>query len=185
MFDALERCKSDPYRRAFAAVTETGDLDASPATLAAEHCETELEATRVSAAAKRVIERVAMTHPTGVLTNGAGHQQRAKLERHGLEAVVDAVIVSGDVGMRKPDRRIFDRARRALPADDYVYVGDSYEEDIVGARDAGFRTVYVVEDGGKGAATDAADAVVSSVDDLLEPDLLPEPIRRPFELPKS
>ncbi len=139
----------------------------------------------MSAAAKRVIERVAMTHPTGVLTNGAGHQQRAKLERHGLEAVVDAVIVSGDVGMRKPDRRIFDRARRALPADDYVYVGDSYEEDIVGARDAGFRTVYVVEDGGKGAATDAADAVVSSVDDLLEPDLLPEPIRRPFELPKS
>ncbi|MEY7848253.1 HAD family hydrolase [Natrarchaeobius sp. A-rgal3] len=181
LFDAIDRCESEPYRRAFEAVLEITDLDATAAALAREHCETELEASVVSDDAIRVVERVAATNPTGVLTNGAGDQQRAKLERHELADLVESVIVSGDVGVGKPNRRIFERAMAALPGDDQVYVGDSYEEDIVGARSAGFRPIYVVDDPGGRNEADAADAVVSSVGDLLEPDGFPEPIRRPFE----
>lgn len=183
LFEALETCESDPYRRAFEAVVETTGLDASPDTLAQNHCEAELEATRVSADAKRVVERVAETNPVGVLTNGAGHQQRAKLERHGLEDLFDSVIVSGTVGVRKPDRRIFDRAKQALTADEYIYVGDSYEEEIVGAREAGFRPVYVA--GGTDEDADAANAVVSSLGELLEPEPLPASVGEPFEPPKN
>ncbi|WP_247000404.1 HAD family hydrolase [Halosolutus gelatinilyticus] len=181
LFEALGNCESDPYRRAFEAVAETIDLDATPATLARDHCETELDATAVPADAKLVFERVAETNPTGILTNGDGAQQRAKIDRHGLDDLVDEVIVSNDAGARKPDRRIFDLARERLPADDHVYVGDTYEEDIVGARSAGFRTVYVADDRGEDPVeTGAADAVASSVDDLLDPSALPEAIQEPF-----
>jgi IS4 transposase len=57
-----------------------------------------------------VLARVSETNPIGVLTNGDGEQQRAKLERHGIDRFVDDVIVSNDVGARKPDQRIFDLA---------------------------------------------------------------------------
>ncbi|WP_265111520.1 HAD family hydrolase [Halosolutus halophilus] len=180
LFDALENCEADPYCRAFEAVAEQIDLDATPHTLAREHCETELEASVVTASAKRVVERVATTAPTGILTNGDGRQQRSKLERHGLAEPVDEVIVSNSVDVRKPDRRIFELAKARLPAEDYVYVGDSYEEDVVGARSAGFTTVYVNETGSETGDADAADAVVSSVDELLEPAALPASVRTAF-----
>ncbi|WP_306057963.1 HAD family hydrolase [Natronococcus wangiae] len=181
LFDALEACESEPYRRAFEAVAETAELEATPAALARDHCETELEASVVSADATRVLERVAETNPTGVLTNGDGSQQRAKLDRHGLDELVDEVLVSNDVGVRKPESEIFDLARARLPADDHVYVGDSYEEDIVGARSAGFGTIYVDETGSGTDGIDAADAVVSSVGELLDPNSLPAAIGAPFE----
>ncbi|MFU8868869.1 HAD family hydrolase [Natronococcus sp.] len=184
LFDALERCEPEPYRGAFEAVLETVDLDATAGTLAREYRETELEASVVSADALRVVERVAETTMTGVLTNGAGPQQRAKLERHGLADLVDEVLVSNDVGAGKPEPEIFDLAKERLPADEHVYVGDSYDEDIAGARSAGFRTIYVNENGGDANAADAADAVVSSVDELLDPTSLPSAIGTPFEPPR-
>lgn len=42
-----------------------------------------------------------------VLTNGTGRQQRAKLERTGLAALLDAVVISEEVGASKPDPAIF------------------------------------------------------------------------------
>lgn len=188
LFEALETCEPNPYRRAFEAVVEQTPLEAAPKTLAREHCQTELEATAVSSEAKRVVERVGNSRPTGILTNGDGRQQRAKIDRHGLDELVDSVVVSNDIGARKPERAIFETARERLPAANYVYVGDTYDEDIVGAREAGFQTVYVLGEDGDGSETDAqttntaltnepanecADAVVSSVESLLNPDALP------------
>ena len=181
LFNALEGCESRPYQRAFKAVTETTGLEVAPTTLASDHCATELEASVVSADAKRVLERVAETNPTGILTNGDGSQQRAKLERHGLGELVDEVLVSNDVGARKPADRIFDLAKERLPAAEYVYVGDSYEADVVGARSAGFHTIHVDETGTETNDADAADAVVSSVGELLDPTSLPSQITTPFE----
>ncbi|NUB91784.1 HAD family hydrolase [Haloterrigena sp. SYSU A558-1] len=183
LLEALERCEADPYREAFEAVAAVTRLDAAPETLAREYRERELEATTAPAAATRTVERVAETRPTGILTNGDGRQQRAKVERHGFDESVDEVVVSSDVGAWKPDRRIFDAAMERLPADEYVFVGDDYEADIVGAHDAGFRTVYVTraDDFGGDESAAAADAVVSSVESLLDPDSLPEPVRTPFE----
>ncbi|WP_254768208.1 HAD family hydrolase [Salinilacihabitans rarus] len=184
LFAALERCEPAPYRRAFEAVVETVDLDAPPATLAREHCETELAATTVPDGARRVVERVAAEYPTAVLTNGDERQQRAKLERHGLADVVDAVIVSGAVGVRKPEPRIFEIASERLPADEHVHVGDSYEEDVCGARAAGFRAIHVAGESAD-ADGDAADAVVPRVAALADPDSLslslPDPVAAPFQ----
>ncbi len=62
----------------------------------------------------------------------------------GLEKYFTAVIVSGDVGIKKPDPRIFDVAlRRArLKPEEVVYVGDA-EEDITGSLSAGIVPILI------------------------------------------
>ncbi|MFP8891895.1 HAD family hydrolase [Natrialbaceae archaeon A-CW2] len=188
LFRALETCEPNPYRRAFEAVVEQTPLEAAPKTLAREHCQTELKATAVSREARQVVERVGNSRQTGILTNGDGRQQRAKIDRHGLGELVDTVVVSNELGVRKPDREIFETARERLPADEHVYVGDTFDEDIVGAHEAGFQTVYVagtdttISTRDTDTAGEVADAIVSDVSGLLYPESLPQSLSRAFEV---
>ena len=86
----------------------------------------------------------------GVITNGPADVQRAKVELLGVEALVDFVIISGEFGVHKPDPAIFREALRLgdVPAHETVYIGDSAEHDVVGARAAGLAVVWVNRDGG-------------------------------------
>ena len=85
----------------------------------------------------------------GVVTNGPAEVQREKIELLGIESLVDFVLVSGEFGVWKPDPRIFAEALRLGGADasDTVFVGDSAEHDIAGARAAGMRTIWVNRSG--------------------------------------
>lgn len=79
-----------------------------------------------------------------VLTNGTGPQQRAKLERTGLAVLLDAVVISEEVGAAKPDPAIFAAALAQAPSDrDTWMIGDHPEADIRGGAAAGLRTGWV------------------------------------------
>ncbi len=69
----------------------------------------------------------------GVITNGDGDQQRAKLAALGLGPVFEVVIASGDAGCAKPDPRIFDlaAARLGLPPGRCLFVGDRRDTDAL------------------------------------------------------
>jgi putative hydrolase of the HAD superfamily len=84
-------------------------------------------------------------HPLALVTNGATCLQREKLERSGLAAHFDAVVVSGDLGVGKPDPAVFRRALSLVgaEADGAVMVGDTVERDIDGALAAGLRAVWI------------------------------------------
>ncbi|EMC93048.1 hypothetical protein BAUCODRAFT_125979 [Baudoinia panamericana UAMH 10762] len=69
---------------------------------------------------------------------------------------IDFTVMSYDVGYEKPDKRIFDASEemlRSIPVPGAIepnswsklYVGDDYEKDIVGARDAGWSAVLVAD----------------------------------------
>ncbi len=75
----------------------------------------------------------------GILTNGTQEQQWEKLERTGLVDLVDAVCVSEEIGVQKPDRRAFDIFAERLGAapDACHFIGDNPDHDVAGARDAG------------------------------------------------
>jgi HAD superfamily hydrolase (TIGR01549 family) len=79
----------------------------------------------------------------GVLTNGFGPAQRAKLDAVGLRDRFEAVVVSGEVGVRKPEAGIYRVAAERLVADDYAFVADDLERDVLPAVDRGWRGVYV------------------------------------------
>lgn len=80
-----------------------------------------------------------------IVTNGAPDLQREKIAGAGLGAHVDAVVVSGEIGAGKPDPLPFAVALAALgaTAGAALMVGDSYERDIVGARNAGLRGIWL------------------------------------------
>ena len=165
LLDAFDQLSTTPYRAGFEGVVERFDVDAEPAELVARYHEAELAATTVPDTAHEAVTRVAAARPTGILTNGTLELQHAKLEAHGLDEVADAVVVSNDpdVAARKPDTAIFATAEESLPAANYVYVGDTYDEDIVGARNAGWEAFHVGSDG-----PDDAPERVESVEEAAE-----------------
>ena len=67
------------------------------------------------------------------------------LEAAGLLQYMNVVIDSADVGVEKPDRRIFEIALRRCGADPErtLYVGDLYHADVVGGRGAGLHTLLL------------------------------------------
>jgi putative hydrolase of the HAD superfamily len=80
----------------------------------------------------------------GIITNGSGGTQRAKVKAAGLMGVIppDRVWVSEEVGKAKPDPEIFLLACQALdesPAH-CLFVGDQESDDEAGAKGAGMRS---------------------------------------------
>ncbi|MFI8343972.1 HAD family hydrolase [Streptomyces sp. NPDC085639] len=82
----------------------------------------------------------------GIITNGAGDIQRAKLAATGLADLVDGVAVSGDLEIRKPDLRLFELAATRCGvnlADGGWMIGDNPAGDIGGGHKAGLRTMWL------------------------------------------
>ncbi|MCO7271614.1 MULTISPECIES: HAD family hydrolase [Cellulosimicrobium] len=83
-----------------------------------------------------------------VVTNGTSPQQRGKLARCGVGAHVDAVVVSGEEGVDKPDPRLLEIALDRVGAADadraqVWMVGDAAHADVAAGRAAGTRTGWV------------------------------------------
>jgi HAD superfamily hydrolase (TIGR01549 family) len=81
----------------------------------------------------------------GIVSNNLLAEQQEKLRHLGLEGHIDALVVSEEVGIAKPDARIFQVALERLHchAEEAVMVGDAWQNDIVGARGAGIRAIWL------------------------------------------
>ena len=80
---------------------------------------------------------------TGVITNGPSLLQNHKMDTSGLRPYRDIVVVSGDVGVHKPDPALFRYTadKLGLKPEECVYVGDHPVNDIQGALTAGMHAV--------------------------------------------
>ncbi|WP_435360030.1 HAD family hydrolase [Haloarchaeobius sp. DFWS5] len=141
-FDAVE---PEPVLGAMRdAVAETGhDLD--PEALRDTLHEKELDMTAVSDEARALFDELAERHHLGVLTNGVPEWQRSKLAHHGLTDRFETFVASYEAGAHKPDSAPYDLARERAPDEisRFVMVGDDYEPDVQGARDAGFEAIHL------------------------------------------
>ena len=83
----------------------------------------------------------------GIITNGPSEHQWYKVKALGVERWInkDNIVVSGDYDINKPDVRIFEimQEKLQLPNDSLYYVGDSLENDIVGANNAGWKAIWI------------------------------------------
>jgi putative hydrolase of the HAD superfamily len=77
----------------------------------------------------------------------------------------DHVILSATIGWEKPHRRIFEAAieRAGVPAREVLHVGDSYQQDVVGAQQAGMYAVWLRRHGSQQADC----PVISSLRELV------------------
>ncbi len=82
----------------------------------------------------------------GVITNGEGKHQQDKINTLGVQRwIPDAhILISGNLKMHKPDTAIFRQAELLLHLDkkNTWFIGDSFRNDIVGAKKAGWHAVW-------------------------------------------
>jgi HAD superfamily hydrolase (TIGR01509 family) len=124
---------------------------------------------------KPALERLASSHRLGVLANQPG-TTRAALERDGIAPYFDVWVVSDEVGLEKPDPRIFAHALRAADAEPAraAFVGNRLDKDVQPAKAAGLWAVWILRGEAPPDPTDRqlaeADAVVRTLAEL--PDAL-------------
>ena len=84
----------------------------------------------------------------GIITNGPSHHQREKIKKLQLDKWISDkyIFISSELNTNKPDTKIFDIARKEvahklLPQNCY-YVGDSYKNDVIGSKKAGWNAIW-------------------------------------------
>src|SRR5262252_6974341 len=95
-------------------------------------------------ASVRVLKLLRQRYALGVISNFYGNVATL-CQECGLAALCDVIIDSAQVGVSKPAQRIFTLALEQLgrTPQTAVYVGDSFERDVLGARAAGLRTIWL------------------------------------------
>ena len=81
----------------------------------------------------------------GIVTNGDGPTQRAKIEATGLFEWVSLVVISGEFGRAKPDPSIFEHLleRANCSPEAAFFVGDRLDKDVVPARAVGMHAMHL------------------------------------------
>ena len=125
-----------------------------------------------------VLDVLRERYPLAIVTDAQSLYAPAELHKVGLLGYFDPIVVSGDHGYRKPDRRLFQLALDGMgvPAGNTLFVGNDMYRDIYGAREAGLKTVMFDSDQGAKAYLDCVpDYTITDFRDLLKILGLPGP----------
>ena len=113
--------------------------------IADRHVATYMTSRRIVSGADALMQALKAQVPVAIVTNNTVVEQTEKLATFGLAGYVDHLVTSEEVGCAKPDAAIFTHAldRLGVAARDAVMVGDSWENDVVGAARCGIRAVWL------------------------------------------
>lgn len=80
----------------------------------------------------------------GILSNGFKEVQYAKLSSSGIASMFDIIVLSDEIDINKPDKRIFDHAlcKAGALASESVIIGDNADTDILGGINAGWKAIW-------------------------------------------
>jgi putative hydrolase of the HAD superfamily len=114
-----------------------------------------------------VLDELSKRYRLAILTNGDSVSQRGKLKTFPHLNWFEIVMVAGDYPWAKPDVRIFELLCEKLKVkpDEVVFVGDTIDSDIVGAKKAGMRTIWI--QGNEQLKSDLPDIRLYRLNDLL------------------
>ena len=101
---------------------------------------------RMTEEMERMLEELSRKITLGIITNGPSEHQRDKVRALGVERWIpmERIWISGDLGVGKPHKEIFEAAREklGLKPEELCFVGDAYGHDILGAKGAGWKAVW-------------------------------------------
>jgi putative hydrolase of the HAD superfamily len=120
---------------------------------------------------REVLDVLRERYPLAVVTDAQSAYARGELHKVGLLDYFDPIVVSGDHGYRKPDRRLFRFALdgMGMAAENALYVGNDMHRDIFGAQQAGMPTVMFESGQGTSAYLDCVpDYRITDFRDLLK-----------------
>jgi 5'-nucleotidase len=119
--------------------------------------------------ARDIVNQLGKNYATGVVSNGFPDVQYTKLETIGLKQAFSCIVLSEEIGIRKPNPGIFQHAISLLKVQpgECLYVGDSYANDVIGAASAGMKTCWLNRDSAEPEVEDIdADFMISDLAEL-------------------
>lgn len=107
--------------------------------------ETMPEGTELFEGVHEILDALRKRFRLAIITNGPSELQRRKVAHFDLEHRVDWIVVSGELGVDKPDPAIFEHTLRLAGVDAALaaHVGDSLLSDVAGANRAGLLPIWV------------------------------------------
>ncbi len=132
-------------------------------------CQRFMTYVKIDEHAETVLQTLHGRYSLGVVSNFAIPEcVQQLLERDGLDKFFDAVVVSGAVNRRKPHPEIYKKALQKLRVkpEETVFVGDTVDADVQGAKAAGMRTVYLERRLQKEAEIACPDQIIKSLSHL-------------------
>jgi HAD superfamily hydrolase (TIGR01549 family) len=116
---------------------------------------------------KEMLVELSGKYKLAVVANAISNVSRLALEKLDLAKYFDYIVLSRDLGVRKPDLEIFVYALRSMwvKGSEAVHVGDSLVDDVQGGKDAGMKTVWIK--GNEEVLNIQPDFVISKTTELL------------------
>jgi putative hydrolase of the HAD superfamily len=131
-----------------------------------------IERFRLYPESREVLEALAQRFRLALVSDSQILYLEPELRRTSLAGLFEVVVSSSTLGYRKPDPRMFEEALIAmrLARDEVVYVGDSWDRDMVGAQNAGIRGIWVCRAGDRGWLPSSSPVdVIADLRALLQP----------------
>jgi len=93
---------------------------------------------------RKVLDALAVSYQLAAVSDGQAVWARPELYSVGLLDVFDPLIISSDLGFRKPDRRIYEAAlaKMDLWPEEVIFVGNDMYRDVWGPHQLGMKTVF-------------------------------------------
>jgi 5'-nucleotidase len=106
----------------------------------------------------------------GVISNSLPDVQYRKIQSLGLTNLLSCIVLSEELGIRKPDLRVFQHAAGLLrvQSSECLFVGDSFSSDVVGAKSAGMLACWLKRKPTSSPSWEAKpDYIIESLTELL------------------
>lgn len=138
--------------------------------LAETYAQVRVPSVRLYKGARDLLCDLRDSYRLGLLTNGPSDMQWPKIEHLGIQSLFNVILVSGDVGIHKPNRLIFEQflSRLGVAAKEVLYVGNSYRMDVVGANGVGMTSAWIRDLDADETGSGVADMEIESITALRE-----------------
>ena len=115
---------------------------------------------------KEMLENLSGKYKLSIVANAITNVSKLALQKLDLVKYFDYIVLSRDLGVRKPDLEIFVYALRSMwvKGSETVHVGDSLEDDVQGGKNAGMKTVWIK--GNEEVTNIHPDYVISKITEL-------------------
>lgn len=114
-----------------------------------------------------LLDKLYGKHKLYIITNGIAKTQHGRIDGTDTRKYYEKIYISTEMGVQKPDKAFFDivLSESGLDKKRSIVIGDSEKSDIMGAHNAGLKSIFISFTGEKSTF---ADYNVSSYDELLE-----------------
>lgn len=96
----------------------------------------------------KIVKKLKKNYKIGILSNGVKGWIEKGLKKYKIKNLFDSIIISSEIGVRKPDAEIYYAALKSLSIkpEETIFVSDELCDDLVAAKGCGIKTIWYLPD---------------------------------------